>query len=990
MKAIKFPLGSLLVVPLAALLLAPVSRVSASDSEPARRPNFVFIIADDCTFRDIGCYGGQAHTPNIDALAREGMQLTKCFQAAPMCSPTRHNIYTGLYPVKSGAYPNHTFIKDGVKSVVQHLQPLGYRVALSGKRHISPEEAFPFEYSGRKNPDMRAIDKLFQQASETGTPFCQFVCSNEPHEPWNVGDASAYPPADVELPPYFVDTPATRKDFSKYLAEITFYDGQVGKVIAMLKEHNLEEETIVMVVSEQGNSFPFAKWTCYDSGLQSAMIVRWPGKVVAGSKSDAMVEYVDVLPTFLEAAGGDIPEMLDGKSMLGVLTGKTDHHKDHVFGIQTSRGIFGGPDHYGIRSVRSTQFKLIHNLDPDATFYNVIGKKKFFKEWKALAAQGDAHAKALVNRYHNRPEYEFYDVVADPLEQDNLASDPKYADEIASLQSHLAQWMKSQGDQGQATEMAAIDRMKTGNAMVKQARGEETGSKKKKGTGPKGGSGRKGGKSQAKSAAGPTDQAVNKQGHPASKMLARKISPSKMPASKMNVLFIAIDDLCNYPTIMRNYPGVKTPAFEAFAKTSLQFTRAYSPGTMCNPSRSAILSGVAPYRSGLYANGQQWQHSPLLSSVKTLPQAFRDSGYHTAGCGKLYHSQPTVAQWKAQWDDDEGGEGKFAPRPESSPIPDSVGGPGNFTYGAIDESEVSDFQLMKFTKKRLAARYDRPFFVAHGIRYPHNPWTVPQRFIDLYPEGSFSFPPPGYKADDGDDLPEVGKQYAAKGPDHKALADSGHWQPTVRHYLACISASDELFGSLIASLDASPHKDNTIVVVWADHGFHMGEKNHYAKYALWEQTTNVMLMVRVPGMTTGGTTCDRTVTLQDLYPTLVELCGLDAPGHELDGHSLLPLLKDSTQAWSHLALTTHMQDDHALRDETHRYIRYHDGSEELYDHRNDPNEWTNLIGSEGADQVVSKLSTALPTLSVAPEKPPGKGKDAGKGPGKGRKKRMVK
>ncbi|TWT84394.1 Arylsulfatase [Planctomycetes bacterium CA13] len=422
---------------------------------------------------------------------------------------------------------------------------------------------------------MDAIDTLFREASETGTRFCQFVCSNEPHAPWNKGDASAYPSDEVQLPPYFVDTPTTREEFSNYLAEITYYDGQVGQVLNLLKKHQLDDDTIVMVVSEQGNSFPFAKWTCYDHGLQSAMIVRWPGKIAAGAVSDAMVEYVDVLPTFLEAAGGEIPEVLDGTSMLDVLTGKTNHHKDYVFGIQTSRGIFGGPDHYGIRSVRSRQFKLIHNLDPAARFYNSIQKKAFFAEWVARAKTEDPHAANLVNRYHNRPEFELYDITIDPLEQDNLAANPEYSETIETLKAELAQWMKSQGDQGQATEMAAIDRMNTGNEMVKEARGKGTGSKQKK----KQGGGAKNGKAKTTPESQEPDQAAQ----------------SNSLSDKMDVLFIAIDDLNNYPTIMRNYPGVKTPSFEAFAKTSLQFTRAYSPGTMCNPRPSH--QNHAPNRS---------------------------------------------------------------------------------------------------------------------------------------------------------------------------------------------------------------------------------------------------------------------------------------------------------------------------------------------------------------------------------------------------------
>ena len=435
----------------------------------AEKPNFVFIIADDCTFRDIGCYGGQAHTPHIDQLAAEGIRMTRCFQAAPMCSPTRHNLYTGLYPVKSGAYPNHTFVKPGIKSIVHYLRPLGYRVALSGKKHINPKESFPFEYSGKNNPDMAAIAQLFRECAASDTPFCLFVCSNEPHSPWNRGDASRYPPERVQLPPYYIDSPDLRNKFSRYLAEITFFDGQVGQVLEQLEKAGLNEDTLVMVVSEQGNSFPFAKWTLYDHGLQSIMVVRWPGRIEPATTSDAMVEYVDVLPTFVEAAGGTPAEGLDGRSMLSVLAGKTDRHKQYVFGIQTSRGILQGPDHYGRRSVRSETFKLIHNLDPQARFYNGIARQPYFEDWQAKAQAGDARAKELVERYFSPPEFELFDVVNDPLEQNNLAGQPQYAPVMAELKAQLTAWMQQQGDLGQATEMAAIDRMLGGNQMVKEA-----------------------------------------------------------------------------------------------------------------------------------------------------------------------------------------------------------------------------------------------------------------------------------------------------------------------------------------------------------------------------------------------------------------------------------------------------------------------------------------------------------------------------------------
>jgi N-sulfoglucosamine sulfohydrolase len=422
----------------------------------AEKPNLLFVIADDCTFRDIGCYGGQADTPNIDKLASEGMRMTHCFQCAPMCSPTRHNIYTGQYPVKTGAYPNHTQTFGHIKNITHYLKPLGYRVALSGKTHIGPRELFPFEYSGKdNNPDMDAIDAMLAECAGDDTPFCLFACSNEPHSPWNKGDASKYPPAKVKLPEYLADTPALRDAFSRYLAEISYYDGQVGRLMALLKKHNLDASTMVMVVSEQGNSFPFAKWTCYDNGLQSAMIVRWPEKVEPGSVTDAMVEYVDVTPTFVDIAGGQPAAELDGKSFLPVLRGAANEHKKFVFGEMTTKGIINGNDCYPIRSVRSRTHKLIVNLQHDQEFTNACTRSKEFVSMVQAAEAGDERAQRVVQRYRYRPEIEFYDVIADPLEMSNLADDPKYAGHIQSLRAELDRWMQSQGDRGVATELVA-------------------------------------------------------------------------------------------------------------------------------------------------------------------------------------------------------------------------------------------------------------------------------------------------------------------------------------------------------------------------------------------------------------------------------------------------------------------------------------------------------------------------------------------------------
>jgi len=440
------------------LSLATAACLASVAFATAPKPNFLFIIADDCTFRDIGVYGGQAHTPNIDRLASEGMRFNQCFQSAPMCSPTRHNIYTGLYPVKSGAYPNHTFVKDGTQSVVHYLKPLGYRVALSGKRHISPQKSFPFEYSGKdNNPDLEAIDSLLSECKASETPFCLFACSNEPHSPWNKGDASRYPPAKVKLPPYFVDTKETREDMSKYLAEITYYDWQVGECLKLLDKRAVAENTLVVVVSEQGSSFPFGKWTCYDTGLQSACIVRWPGRINAGSVSDALIEYIDILPTFIDAAGGKPAATLQGKSLLPVLSGETSRHKDFVYGEMTTRGIINGSPYFGIRSVRSNKFKYIVNFTPDVKFTNACTNSGTFKSWEQKAGAGDGDAAEKVRRYYHRPAEELYAITEDTYEWNNLAADPKFAEIKAEMKSQLDAWMLAQGDKGPETELAALE-----------------------------------------------------------------------------------------------------------------------------------------------------------------------------------------------------------------------------------------------------------------------------------------------------------------------------------------------------------------------------------------------------------------------------------------------------------------------------------------------------------------------------------------------------
>ena len=447
------------------LLAASLVCVSAVTSAQTR-PNIVLIIADDCRHRDLGCYGSpDAVTPNIDRLADEGLKFTQFFQSTAMSSPTRHCLLTGIYPVRSGAYPNHTFIKDGITTLPEYLKQAGYRVALDGKRHIAPLEAFPFEYLSESDDQVNIaqIEPFVADVAAKKEPFFLYVASHDPHAPWTRGDRSLFDAKKITLPPYLVDTQTTRASYVNYLAEINQLDTDVGKVDALIKKYGLEKNTVFIFTSEQGHSFPFAKWTCYDAGLQTAFIVRWEGVVKPGTTTDALCEYVDVTPTLVEIAGSKTPDDLDGKSFLDVIEGKARKFKDYTYSEHTTRGIVHGSEYYGIRSIRSNKFRYIMNFTPAAEFRDAVttDKNAVWQSWRAKA-QTDEFARGQLWKYQHRPAEEFYNVVSDPYQMHNLIDDPQYAEEVKVMRSKLLAWMKQQGDEGQATEMKALERQPKG------------------------------------------------------------------------------------------------------------------------------------------------------------------------------------------------------------------------------------------------------------------------------------------------------------------------------------------------------------------------------------------------------------------------------------------------------------------------------------------------------------------------------------------------
>ncbi|MGV3538866.1 MAG: sulfatase [Rufibacter sp.] len=458
----------------AALLQGTFAFGQTKDNTSGKQPNILLILADDLTFRDIEPYGNtQVKTPNLARLAKEGVSVDNMYTATAMCAPARQQLYTGIFPVRNGAFPNHSQVYPGTKSVAHHLQALGYNTGFLGKKHYGPSESFPWEYlGGRDHDDGTGMDIDLSKAQDymksvKEKPFFLVVASNQPHGPLNRGNAAAYPPSKIKVPADMVDTKETRAQLSKYYAEITYLDSLVGVCLNMIDQEGLKNNTVVMFASEHGSGFPFAKWTTYDSGLKAAFIVRWPGQVKPGTRTNAMMQYADVVPTLVDIAGGNPATVntgnkdangktgFDGLSFKQVLLGKTDKHRDFVYGVHTTRGIIQGSDSYPIRSARSGKYLYVQNLNHQEKFQNVATKGKLIESWSQTGSPADAQR---AQKYVSRPAEELYDVEKDPYQLTNLAGNASLKKVQDNLRTQLAAFMKQQGDQGVATEMKALTR----------------------------------------------------------------------------------------------------------------------------------------------------------------------------------------------------------------------------------------------------------------------------------------------------------------------------------------------------------------------------------------------------------------------------------------------------------------------------------------------------------------------------------------------------
>jgi arylsulfatase A-like enzyme len=433
------------------------------------------------------------------------------------------------------------------------------------------------------------------------------------------------------------------------------------------------------------------------------------------------------------------------------------------------------------------------------------------------------------------------------------------------------------------------------------------------------------------------------------------ISFNRVNAAPPNVLFIAIDDMNHWVGHLGRNPQTKTPNIDRLAKMGVAFSKAYCTAPSCNPSRASLMSGLRPSSTGCYDNKQDWK--PAISENQLLNYHFKQAGYRVYGAGKIYHGGFGVGE---SWDDYfKKSDGGLKRHPSAKN--DGVGGIKFYPLDNDDE-DMPDYQVASYGIDKMNEQSDKPFFLAVGFVKPHMPFSVPKKYFDMFPLESIQLPP--YRADDLDDVPVIGKKYAGAEGDHAKILESGRWKEAVQAYLASIAFCDAQVGRLLDALEKSPAKDNTIICLWSDHGWSLGEKSHWRKFALWEEPTRTVFIWKAPGMTKPGTICDRPVDYASVFPTLCTLTGLSKPSH-LEGHDIATLVLNPNAEWNHPAITTWLKDCHAIRTDDWRYIHYADGGEELYNHKTDPLEYTNVADIPDNASLKAQLKAMLPTKNAA-------------------------
>ncbi len=901
---------------------------NAGQSEE-RRPNIVFCMADDWSWPHARILGDPVvKTPYFDRVAREGVLFENAFVSTPSCTPSRLSILTGQHHwrLKEGDSLGGS-LREEFDVYTEVLQNAGYRIGRFGKGVWPSKHAFRHRDSFGER--FRSFDEFLHDRN-ADQPFCYWHGGQDPHRPYdlNVGAESGIQLSEVKVPACLPDNQTVRSDVADYLWEVQRFDHQVGEIITKLEAIGELDNTILVVSGDNGMPFPRCKATLYDQGTRVPLAVRWGAKVPGRRTVADFVSLCDLAPTFLEAAGLKPSQQMTGRSLLPVLTSKKFGQVDPA----RTFVLTGMEQHvysYPARALRTKDFLYIRNFDPD--------------KWPTGEVEG-----------HN-PEYNF---AAEPWPTERGAFsfniDPSPSKQILRLHRNEK------------------DTKRFANLAFSRRPQEELYDLRKD-------------PDQLHNVASDADHADTKQQlrHQLDSELVNSGDPrlvdnegSPGDVRKPNVLFISVDDLNDWVGCLGGHPQAKTPNIDRLAASGTLFTNAHCTAPACNPSRTAIMTGISPHKSGLYDNRQKMRE--ILPNAELLPKYFSRHGYWSAGSGKILHYFIDAASWDDYYPSKDK-ENPF-PRtlyPEKRPVSLPRGGPWQYVetdWGALDATDEEfggDWLVSKWVGEQLSKTHDKPFFLACGIYRPHEPWFVPKKYFDQFPLESIQLPS-GYKEDDLDDLPPAGKR---RGPNRYFAHIQKHkqWKQGIQGYLASIAFADTMVGRVTDALENGPNNKNSIVVLWSDHGWHLGEKQHWQKFTPWRVCTRVPLIFRipagVPGLpkgATAGSTCAKPVNLLSLFPTLTQLAGLPDKSDN-DGPSLVPLLKDPKAEWPHASIT-YLGDpgSYGLSTEHWRLIHYASDDEELYDSKADRYEWKNLATTPVHAAKLAELRKLGPT-SFAPK-----------------------
>ncbi|QDS98820.1 sulfatase-like hydrolase/transferase [Adhaeretor mobilis] len=910
--------------------------VKAHGAEPLKT-NVVLILADDLGWKDLGCYGSDYYqTPNIDRVASEGMRFTDGYSACNVCSPTRAAIMSGKYParllltqwlpggrwsatkneLREGRYISNLPLEE--VTIAEAMREAGYRTAFMGKWHLGAETYYYPEHQGFD------INIGGRDYGAPGSYFYPFEGT------WKIPTTGKTLFKDSPLPgkegDYLVDRLAEEAEkFIRQSADKPFFlmlshyavhtplEGKPDKVARYEKTPKKQR---------QGKAAYAAMVESVDDSV---------GRVMRTLKELDLDERTLVI---FASDNGGFAKVTDNAPL------RANKGSNYDGGIRVpvivkwpGKTTPGSVSHEPVISTDFYPTILAATGQPLRPHQHMDGKNLT----PVLTGEGKLDREAL---YWHYPHYNQH--------PSNFPSSVVRAGDwklIEDLETGKAQLYNLAEDIGETHDLSTEQPEK-----VKRLQGNLNNWRKDVGADP---------------------MTPNPQYQKTTSTNVNKRS------AKPNVLFLAVDDMNDWISVFDPDAPIKTPHIESLAQRGTLFTKAYCASPACNPSRTATLTGQRPSTSGVYGNKTDWRKA--LPTRKTIMQQFMAAGYDVLGAGKIFHHHYNGAfHDAASFHDFQQMRPQKYPKEKLNHAPEY--GSQNTDWGEWPNrvEDSIDFKTANYCIEALNEPVgEKPLFLACGIFKPHSPFFAPSEYHQLYRNIDL----PLRKEDDWKDLPEGADSLMKKtrwfwgGMMQAEQQNEGSYHDFIRSYAACAAFADAQVGCVLEALAKSTRRDNTIIVLWSDHGFHLGEKDHIEKFALWEKTNHIPLIVVAPGVTTPGSRCERPVDLTALYPTLLELSGL--PADELcDGKSIVPLLRDPTRKWDQPALMTYLRGNHAVRSNRWRYIRYADGSEELYDHKVDPNEWDNVAGDERFKEVIARLQEWLPKQEAkqAPDMPKPKSK----------------